>query len=63
MTRLRLDHAHGANKNGPGAAKKKGSNKGIAYDRKLKKRIEAEARNAKTAPERRRKYRRQMEAS
>ena len=56
--RLRLDHAHGANKNGPGAAKKKGGNKGIAAARQLTKRIEAEARNAATQPERRRSYRR-----
>ena len=57
MSKLRLDHAHGANKNHPGAAKKKGSNKGIKAARQEQKRLEAEARNAKTPMERRRKYR------
>lgn len=57
---LKCDPAHGANKNRPGAAKKRGENKGIKAARQEQKRIEAEARNAKTPPQRRRKYR--MEA-
>ena len=59
--RLKLDHAHGANKNGPGAAKKHGGNKGIAAARRERKRIEAETRNAVTPFERRRSYRRRFE--
>ena len=61
--RLRLDHAHGANKNGPGAAKKKGGNKGIGSARREQKRVEAEARNALTPIERTRAYRRRLEGS
>jgi hypothetical protein len=60
VSKLRLDHSHGANKNHPGAAKKKGGNKGIALERRLRKRAEAEARNAKTPPERRKRYRKEM---
>ncbi len=54
MSKLQLDHAHGANKNGPGAAKKKGGNKGIKAARQAQKRLDAEVRNALTAPENRR---------
>jgi len=57
---LRDDPAHGANKNRPGAAKKHGENKGIKAARQTQKRAEAEARNAKTPPERKRSYRRAM---
>jgi hypothetical protein len=57
MGKLKLDHAHGANKNGPGAAKKKGGNKGIKAAHQARKREEAEARNAKTPYERTRRYR------
>lgn len=60
MSKLRLDHAHGANKNGPGAAKKKGGNKGIRAARKEQKRAEAAARNAATPVERTRAYRRKV---
>ena len=56
------DNSHGANKDAPGAAKKRGENKGIAAARKTQKREEAEARNALTPPERRRSYRREMAA-
>lgn len=58
--KLRLDHAHGANKNGPGAAKKKGGNKGILAAKRERKRQEAEARNARTPFERTREYRRRL---
>lgn len=57
MSKLRLDHAHGANKNGTGAAKKTGGNKGIKAARRQQRRLEAEARNALTLVERRRRYR------
>ena len=63
MSRLRLDHSHGANKNGPGAAKKKGGNKGIRAARQERKRVEAEARNARTPMERTRQYRLRMRSA
>jgi hypothetical protein len=56
------DHAHGANKNHPGAAKKRGENKGILAAKKQRKRTEAEARNLKTLPERRRAARVTLQA-
>jgi hypothetical protein len=40
------DNRHGLNRDGPGATKKRGGNKGIAAARKAQKRVEAEARNA-----------------
>lgn len=42
------DPAHGANKDRPGAAKKRGGNKGIAAAKRARKRAEAEARQAKS---------------
>jgi hypothetical protein len=63
MSAQRLDHAHGANKNGPGATKKKGGNKGIKSARQVQKRVEAEARNSRTPYERTRRYRLAMTAS
>lgn len=50
---------HGLNRNNS-STQKKGGNKGIAAAHKERKRREAEERNARTLPENRRKYRREM---
>lgn len=56
MAKLQHDPAHGANRV-KSSVKKKGENKGILAAKKLRKRQEAEARNAKTPENRRRKNR------
>ena len=48
---------HGLNRV-TGSVKKKGGNKGILAARRVRKRVEAEQRNARTPPERHRAYRR-----
>jgi hypothetical protein len=57
------DNRHGLNRDGPGATKKRGGNKGIAAARKAQKREEAEARNARTLPQNRRSFRRLEQAA